>query len=144
MRPILLAIAGMTIYALTGLFIEQKLGKYSIAAVVLLFVAPMVVVSAIWLAVQRQYGPVSFPRGGLLWLTLLVGVLYFVADYFYIGAFKAGGSAVVISTIAILAPVITAMGSHALGGAWPNGWQIAGYVMAASAVVLLAKGGANV
>ena len=143
MKPILLALAGMTIYSLTGVIIEQKLEKFSTAVLVLLFVAPMVVVSTIWILMQRSLGmAISFPRGGLFWLTISLGVLYFFADYFYLGAFGAGGSALVISTIAILAPVLTAVVRHFLVGGYPNGYQIAGYVLAAGAVTLLAKGGA--
>lgn len=144
MKPILLALAGMTIYAATGVAIERWLGKASTMALVLLFAAPMVAIASVVLLVQRGHGPVSFPRGGLLWLTILLGVLYFFADYFYLGAFTSGGNALVISTIAIMAPVLTAIARHFLVGGWPNGYQMAGYVMAAGAVLLLAKGGATV
>jgi len=141
MKPILLALAGMTIYAGTGVIIERWLGKASTSTLVLLFAAPMVPIAAAWIMVQRSYGKVMWPTGGLFWLTVGLGVAYFFADYFYLGAFTSGGSAVVISTIAIMAPVLTAVARHFLVGGWPNGWQIAGYGFAAVAVLLLAKGG---
>lgn len=142
MKPILLALAGMTIYAVTGVIIEQRLEKFSTAALVLLFTAPMVVISLIWLAVQKSNGGVAFPAGGALVLTLLLGAIYFFGDYFYLGAFTSGGNVLAISTVAILAPVLTALIRHFWVGGWPNAYQVGGYALAAAAVLLLAKGGA--
>lgn len=141
MKPVILALIGMSIYATTGVVIERWLGKASTAALVLLFTAPMVPVAAAWLLAERQLGhKVAFPAGGLFWLTVVLGIVYFFGDYFYLGAFTAGGSAVTISTIAIMAPVLTAVARHFLVGGWPNGYQTAGYVLAAVAVLLIAKG----
>lgn len=141
MKPILLALAGMAIYSLTGVIIEQRLEKFSTASLVLLFTAPMVPIALLWLAAQKAQGQaVAFPKGGLLVLTLVLGALYFFGDYFYLGAFTAGGHALVISTIAIMAPVLTAIVRNLWVGGWPNGYQIGGYLLAASAVMLLAYG----
>lgn len=142
MKPILLALAGMAIYSLTGVIIEQRLEKFSTVALVLLFVAPMVVVSLFWILGQRSLGQtVVWPKGSLLWLTILIGIVYFFADYFYLGAFTSGGNVLVISTIAIMAPVFTAIVRNLWVGSWPNAYQVAGYALAACAVLLLAKGG---
>lgn len=141
MKPILLALAGMTIYSLTGVIIEQKLEKFSTASLVLLFTAPMVPIAILWLIAQRAQGQtVSFPTGGLLALTLVLGAIYFFGDYFYLGAFTSGGNVLVISTIAIMSPVLTALLRHFWVGGWPNGYQIGGYLLAASGVLLLAVG----
>ena len=140
MNPILLALAGMTIYAVTGVIIEQRLEKFSTVALALLFVLPMLPISLLWLWIQKSHGGITFPKGAALALTLVLGVVYFFADYFYLGAFTSGGNALTISTIAITAPVLTALIRHFWVGGWPNGWQITGYVFAACAVLLLAKG----
>ncbi|MEY4744929.1 MAG: hypothetical protein RL272_874 [Candidatus Parcubacteria bacterium] len=141
MKPILLALAGMSIYSLTGVVIEQKLEKFSTAALVLLFTAPMVPIAILWLAAQRAQGQaIEFPKGWFLLLTLLLGAVYFFGDYFYLGAFTSGGNVLVISTIAIMAPVLTAVIRHFWVGGWPNGYQVGGYLLAAAGVLMLAVG----
>ncbi len=145
MKPILLALAGMTIYSLTGVIIEQKLERFSTASLVLLFTAPMVPIAILWLLAQRAQGQaVAFPKGELLVLTLVLGAIYFFGDYFYLGAFTSGGNVLVISTIAIMSPVLTALVRHFWVGGWPNGYQIGGYLLAASGVLLLAFGNGKV
>lgn len=144
MKPILLALAGMTIYSLTGVIIEQRLEKFSTVALVLIFIVPMVPIAVVWLFIQHSHGGVKFPSGGYFWLACLLGVLYFFADYFYLGAFTSGGNAVTIATIAILAPVLSALVRYFWVGGLPNAYQVAGYILAAASVLLLVKGGTAV
>jgi drug/metabolite transporter (DMT)-like permease len=140
MKPVLLALAGMSIYAVTGVVIEQRLEKFTTASLVLLFTLPMVPIAALWLAYQKTHGGIVFPKGWALALTLILGAVYFFGDYFYLGAFTSGGNVLVISTIAIMAPVLTAIIRNVWVGGWPNAWQIGGYALAACAVLLLAHG----
>lgn len=141
MKSLLLALVGITIYAFSGVVIEQRLEKFSTAALVLLFSAPVMVISLIWLLVERSQGtPISFPKGSLLLLAVVLGVLYYFGDSFYLGAFTSGGNVLTISTIAIMAPVLTAIIKNIWVGGWPNAFQLGGYAFAAVAVLLLAKG----
>ena len=84
---------------------------------------------------------ISWPNGGLLWLTVMLGTLYFLADYLYIGSFTRGGDAfTIVMIIATLAPITTALTKYLWVGGLPNTYQIIGYVLAVVAVFFMMKG----
>jgi len=78
----------------------------------------------------------------MLLFAFAIGVIYFVADFSYISAFTAaGGSVMAVSTILIMTPVFSSLVKYVYtGGALPNGYQIAGYVLAVVAIYLIGKG----
>ena len=143
MKPIIFAVLAVIIYGSLNVILEQKFDKYNTVALSLLFTLPFVPIALTLLSIQKlNGGNISFPRGGLFWFIMLLGVFYFLADYFYLGAFTSGGDAVTIATIVLIAPVVTAVVRHIWVGGYPNGYQMAAYALAALAVLLVAKGGA--
>jgi hypothetical protein len=141
MKSIIYAVSALLLFSSAGVVIEQKLGQFNTVGLALLFVLPFIPLALFFLLMEKLTGrAVSFPDGGLLYLTIFLGALYFVADYFYIGAFNAGGDVMTISTILMLAPVATAVAKHFWVGGYPNAYQIIGYLAAAVAVFLIAKG----
>ncbi|OHA08252.1 MAG: hypothetical protein A3A44_00450 [Candidatus Sungbacteria bacterium RIFCSPLOWO2_01_FULL_60_25] len=83
-----------------------------------------------------------FPTGALLIFAFLFGVVYFFADFSYISAFTAaGGSVMTVTTILMMTPVFSSLVKYFYtGGGLPNGYQIAGYVLAVAAVYVVGKG----
>jgi len=140
MKSIIYAIFATILYAVSGVVIEQKLGKFNTVPLTLLFTLAFIPLGIFILAFQKLgHQEIKFPTHGLLWLTLAMGAFYFLADYFYIGAFTAGGSAVVITTIIMIAPVIAAVVENIWTGSLPNEYQIVGYIFAVVAVLLMTK-----
>lgn len=82
----------------------------------------------------------DFPVGGDLLMLMLMGVVFAIADYFFIGAYTNGGSLLVVTSIVTLFPVIASLIKFLLTRNIPNLWQISGYACAAVAVFLVAKG----
>lgn len=140
MQSIVFAVLATILYAVSGVIIEQKLERFSTIPLSLLFAVAFVPLAFIILGIQKLgHQEIKFPTHGLLWLTLAMGITYFLADYFYIGAFTTGGNAVVITTIIMIAPVIAAIVENIWTGRVPNSYQITGYVLAAGAVLLMTK-----
>ncbi|HLC44970.1 MAG: hypothetical protein A2722_01280 [Candidatus Doudnabacteria bacterium RIFCSPHIGHO2_01_FULL_50_11] len=141
MKSIFYALTGTIMYAVTGVVIDLKLDKFSTVALELLFILPMLPIALIWLATQRATGQqVLYPLGTALWITMGLGVVYFFADYFYLGAFTSGGDVMTISSIILIVPAVAALIKFLWVGGYPNMYQIAGYVLIAIAMVLITKG----
>src|SRR5437870_542068 len=110
MKSIVYALIGTVLYAVTGVVIEQKLEKFNSTSLVLLFCLPIVPIALSILFFQKVGGhDLKFPSGAAFWIVMLLGIIYFFADYFYIGAFTAGGDVVTISTIILIVPAIAAI-----------------------------------
>lgn len=140
MKPVIFAILGIILYSMVGVVIEQKLERFSTVSLVLLTTVPMVAVAIVWLASQKATGQaIAFPSGNYLWLALGIGLLYYAADYFFLGAFTSGGNALVIATLVALSPVVTALVKFLWLGSKPNGYQVAAYLCALAAVILVTK-----
>ncbi len=141
MKPVIFAILAITLYALTSVVVEQKLGRFSNLALTFLFTLPFIPLSLIFLSSSKLLNeePV-FPKGGYFWLTMLLGAIYFLADYFYIGAFTSGGNVITIATILLLGPVIVSIFRHFWVGGYPNTYQFLGYILVVIAVLLITKG----
>ncbi|MBX4187452.1 MAG: DMT family transporter [Candidatus Doudnabacteria bacterium] len=144
MKSYLYALIGTALYAITGVVIEQKLEKFNNTALVLLFVLPMIPIALLWLWFQKTtHQEINFPTGSALWIVMILGVAYFFADYFFLGAFTAGGNVMTVSTILLLTPAIAAIIKYLWVGGKPNVYQVSGYVLIAAAMLLVAKGNAH-
>lgn len=141
MKSYIYALMGTALYAITGVVIEQKLEKFNTTALVLLFVIPIVPVALIGLWIQKSTNhEINFPTGSALWITMVLGVTYFFADYFYLHAFTQGGNVVTISTIILIVPAVAAILRYFWVGGKPNVYQVAGYALIVVAMFLVAKG----
>jgi drug/metabolite transporter (DMT)-like permease len=82
----------------------------------------------------------NFPTGTFLVLAVVLGLIYTMGDWFFISAYNKGGDLVTITCITVLIPVVASLIKFGITKSLPNLWQVSGYVLAAVAVVLVAKG----
>jgi hypothetical protein len=75
-------------------------------------------------------------------IVIAVGVLFFVADLFYVGAFTSGGNLLAITTLVVLFPAIAQLIKFAWVGGRLNYYHLVGYILAAVAIILIGKGSA--
>ena len=143
MKSILFAFAAMLLYGISSLVIEQKFERYNTIVLTFLFTLPFIPLALLFLGGEKAMGErIIFPHGNYFWLIMAMGVLYFFADYFFVGAFTAGGNVLTILTIMMLSPVVAVVAKYLWVGGVPNVYQVVGYVFAACAVLLLARGAA--
>lgn len=141
MRPILYTVLALILYSLTSVAVEQKLAKFSTFTLVLLFTLPFIPLSLLFLGAQKAGGQaIAFPAGTFLWIVFGLGAIYFLADYFYLGAFTGGGDAVTIATIIVLAPVTTGIIKYLWVGGYPTVYRVLAYALAAASVLLVTIG----
>jgi hypothetical protein len=140
-RPVLYAFAAICLYALQNVLLEVRLSRYSTMGLLVYWyftLAPLALAGLGYLYLTG--GHVSLPTRTDAPLAIAVGAMFFIADIFYVGAYTAGGSLLAISTLAILVPVIGQVIKLVWVGGTLNYYHVAGYVLAALAVILIGKG----
>jgi hypothetical protein len=142
-RPIVYAFAAMCLYALQNVILEVKLSKYSTLGLLVYWyftLAPLALAALGYLYLRGH--PVNMPNRDDAAIAIAVGVMFFLADLFYVGAYTSGGSLLAITTLVVLFPAIAQLIRFAWVGGQMNYYSVAGYVLAAAAVVLVVRGGA--
>lgn len=141
MKPVAFALAAVFLYAVHNAILEQKLAKYSTAALLVCFYSVMLPLALMRLYHLKYTGQeVAFPMGTVLALALILGAVYFIAEYCFVAAYTHQGSLMMISTIVIMFPVFASLIKFVWVRELPNAYQVTGYILAAGAVLLITKG----
>jgi len=141
MKPVLFACLAVLLYSSQNVILEQKLAKYHTVTILVYFYIVMLPVTLGWIAglkITKQ--PFVAPSGIAILIALGVGLVYFFADFFFVGAYTSGGSVFSVTTIVIMLPVFASVIKYFWVGGLPNLYQIAGYILAFFAVFLVTKG----
>ena len=150
-KATLYAIFAPIVYALANVVLEHKLSKYNNLTLMVIYCAVILGLASIMRLFVKDVGGSSqilgFPAGGDLFFLVLLGCIFFVADYFFVGAYTNGGDLVTITILTLLFPVFASLfkfaGSFFIKGMVhtpPNMWQICGYLLAVLAVLLVVRG----
>lgn len=142
-KPVVYAFLAMWLYAFSNVVIEVKLAKYTTMALLLYWyftLAPLAVAGIGYMYLSGQ--KIVMPSGSDAGMAIAAAVVFFFADYFYIGAYTSGGSLLAVTTLVVLFPAIAQLIKFAWVGGSPNYYHLAGYLLAAIAVVLISKGSA--
>jgi drug/metabolite transporter (DMT)-like permease len=141
MKPILFTLVATGCYAVCNVLLELKFSKLNPLTVMILY-ASVIWISAVSMRqlVKTNDPSFSFPTGTMLLLALVLGLIYTVGDWFFVSAYNKGGDLVTITCITVLIPVVASLLKFGITKSLPNLWQVSGYVLAAGAIVLVAKG----
>lgn len=140
-KPVVMAFCALVLYAFTNVALEQKLSKYSVFSLMTYFYLIMLPLSVGgWIFLKSTDKAVEAPSGWMVALTMIVAVAYFAADSCFVGAYTHGGDLFTISSIVVLFPALATLVRYFWVGGRPNIYQITGYILAAVAVLLVAKG----
>jgi drug/metabolite transporter (DMT)-like permease len=142
MKPILFSLAATVCYAICAVMLELKFSKLNNLTLMIVY-AFVIGIAALALRQLVRTGDPSFnfPTGTTLILAIVLGLIFTAADYCYVGAYTNGGKLLTITSITLLVPVLASLIKFWLTKQTPNAWQVSGYVLAALAVALVAKGG---
>ncbi len=140
-KSIIYALVGLTLYAVQNTIIDVKLKQYSTLSLLVGFYLVMLPGGLILLAVQKYTGEkLILPSGDSLKLVVFVALAFLIADFFYVGAYTSGGSAVPITILAALVPVVCAIIKFVWVKEVPTRYHLAGFVCALLAVAFIAIG----
>lgn len=143
-KPVIYALLAMMLYATQNVVLEQKLSKYHTIALLVYFYGVLLPVSAIVLMTLKITGQnPAMPSGNGIIIAILAGLIYFFADYFFIGAYTNGGDLLTITSIVVMFPVFASIVKYFWVGGLPNTYQVAGYFLAVLSVVFVNKGSSN-
>jgi len=141
MKPAIYAVVALFLYATQNVVLEQKFNGYSTVTILLCMYAVMLPAALIQFGYMHVSGQaIVAPNGMMILVALGVGLVYYFADYFFIGAYTQGGSVTTITTIVIMLPVFASIVKFFWVGGLPNGYQIGGYALAVGSVFLIIKG----
>lgn len=105
---------------------------------------PMLMLVILGRVVTKNSDPsFDFPAGNDLLILFGIGLIFFAADYFYIGAYTNGGDLATVTCIVALLPVVASVFKFAWTQSLPNAYQASGFVLAFIAVLLVSKGSAT-
>ena len=142
-RPVLYAFVAMCLYALQNVLLEVRLSKYSTMGLLVYWyftLAPLAVAGIGYLYLTGQN--LTLPSRLDVPIVIAVGALFFVADLFYVGAYTNGGNLLAITTLVVLFPAIAQLIKFVWVGGRLNYYHLAGYILAAVAIILIGKGSA--
>ena len=140
-RPVLYAFVAMCLYALQNVLLEVRLSKYSTLGLLVYWyftLAPLALVGIGYLYLTGRN--LALPSRLDVPIVISVGVLFFVADLFYVGAYTSGGNLLAITTLVVLFPAIAQLIKFAWVGGTMNYYHLVGYILAAIAILLIGKG----
>jgi len=141
MKPILFTLVATLLYAVCNVLLELKFSKLNALTLMIVY-ASVIWISAVGMRqlVKTDDPSFSFPAGTMLLFAIVLGLIYAAGDYFFVSAYTSGGDVVTITCITILIPVVASLIKFGITKDLPNMWQVSGYVLAAGAIVLVAKG----
>ncbi|MBI4020886.1 MAG: hypothetical protein HY369_01450 [Candidatus Aenigmarchaeota archaeon] len=135
MTPVLFALLAILLYAPMNVVMERRLSHLDPLSILL--VSYPVMFGCILLARAAQGAPAKTAAVPTDYLIAAgAGVLWFLADWCYIQAYHAKGSAVAVTTVAVLLPAAAAVVSLLWSGNLPAPRQVLAWVLAAVVVVL--------
>ncbi len=148
MKAIVYAVLAPTVYALGSVLIEHRFSKNNNLTVMLVYLPIMLICAFAFREMTKTASPTYFfPQGKDLWWLIGLGVIFFTADFFYIGAYTNGGDITTIALITLCFPVLVSLmklaGSKFIEGMHhtaPNSWQLLGYGFMILAVLCIIKG----
>ena len=124
--------------------LKQELSKFHSLTIIISYCTVGLVLSVIFrqvLQANSQEVNLSFLDDKLEWgYLLLLGVVLFLGNYFYTSAYTSGGNVIIICSLLILTPVFAVIFNTLWVREMPNLYQILGFIFAAIAVFLVAKG----
>jgi drug/metabolite transporter (DMT)-like permease len=141
MKPIVFTLVATACYAVCNVLLELKFSKLNALTLMIVY-ASVIWISAVGLRqlVKTNDPSFGFPVGTMLLVAIGLGLIYTIGDYFFVSAYTSGGDVITITCITVLIPVVASLLKFGITKQLPNLWQVSGYVLAAAAVVLVAKG----
>ena len=140
-RVTVYALVAMWLYALQNVLLEVRLAKYTALGLMVYWyftLAPLALIGIAWMYWSHQ--PVKMPNWPDGGVAIAIGTMFFIADYFYISAYTSGGKLMAITAVAVMIPIMAQFIKYLWVGGTFNRYHLAGYLLAALAVLLINKG----
>jgi len=138
MKPEILAVLSMLLYATGNVIINRKLAAIHplINSAILSTTMAMIALSVLYFFHKQLKIELVMPGRWELLFLALCGVLYFLGDYLFFWAYHKGGTLGLITTVVAIFPVFAAIINIISGGSSPKITQLAGAGLGIMAVFL--------
>ena len=141
MKSVIYAVIGLVLYAITNTIIDVRLKQYTTVSLLLGWYVVLFPLAIGLFFYTKYFGqPMVIPAGADLKMLMAVAAIFFVADFFYIGAFTNGGNVVTITILVALVPVVAGLVKYVWVKDVPTRYHLVGFVLALLAVACVAVG----
>lgn len=141
MKSIIYALVGIVLYAVQNTIIDVKLRQFSTVGLLVGFYLILLPLGLGLFLYQKLSGTaLVIPSGNDFKIVAAVAVMFFVADFFYVGAYTSGGNVVVVTILFVLMPVFGALMKFLWVREAPTPFHFAGFFFALLAVIFIAIG----
>ena len=141
MKSVIFALIAIVLYAIQNTVIDVKLKSNSTVSLLLGFYIILLPIAICHFSYMKLFGGgVVMPTGNSLLILGGVAVAFYVADYFYIGAYTAGGNVASVSIIAVLMPAVGVIMKFFWVKETPTPYHYGGFVFATLAIIFIAIG----
>jgi drug/metabolite transporter (DMT)-like permease len=128
-------------YGLQNAIIDVKLRQYSTVGLLIGWYLTMLPMGLLLFAYQKySQQEVVLPPYDALKIVGAVAIMFFIADFFYIGAFTNGGDALTITILALIVPLVVAITKFVWVGEAPTKYHLVAFACAVLTVVFVAIG----
>jgi len=141
MKPVIYAFIGIVLYAIQNTIIDVKLKQHSTVGLLMgIYIILLPLAAGLFFYQKLSGQSMSIPTGSSFKILAAVAVMFFVADFFYVGAYTSGGNVVVITIMLVLMPVIGTFMKFVWIKERPTMYHFVGFILATCAVICIAIG----
>ena len=139
---VIYTLVAIFLYGLQSVLVEQKLSHCSTFGILIIIQAVLLLCTVLTVLFIKSSGEIIiYPSGKALWIAIICGLLYYIGNYFFFGAYTvAKGDVYNLAIVAGLYAVIVFSIKAISTGIYPNWYQLCGCVLATFSVWLVSKG----
>jgi drug/metabolite transporter (DMT)-like permease len=141
MKSIIYALIGIILYAVQNTIIDVRLKQYSTVSLLVGMYIILLPLGVGLFLYQKYMGQAMItPSGNDFKIVAFVAAMFFIGDFFYVGAYTSGGNVVTITILLVLMPVIGGLMKFWWLKESPTPYHFVAFVCAALAIVFIALG----
>lgn len=141
MKKFIYVILACFLWGIQNAALEIKLSKFSPLALMLVTYSTALPLGLItWAALSWTAKTPVFPTGECLAWAVGCAVLFFIADFLFIGAYALGGNSTSITILTLSVPIFVIAIKYVWKGEVPSGYHIAAFASAMFALLFLYLG----
>ena len=141
MKPVLFSLIALFCTAPGNVIIQLRFSKYHSLTLMTCYISVILAITLGALRTTKTSDPsFCFPRGADLFAVVILGVIFFAADYFFVGAYTHGGTLFLVTSIIVLFPITASLIKYCFTRDYPNGYQLCGYLFGIIGVILVICG----
>ncbi len=138
MKPVLLALVVAIAYAMVNHLTERHLRNFAALQSAVMVAVGVAIMGGVALLMMYFSGtPIETPTRTQWWAIAACALVLVIGEYCYFAAYTSGGTAMTVSTILLIVPVLAGIITLFVDGRLPNLLSMLGWVVVAIGVLIV-------